>query len=160
MEVVLKPTIRTNMHICVPVLIPCPIPGLIWVLSSYISSAMGVILVYSRTNMYICAPVLILCPILGLIWVLSLYISTAKGVILAYILTNMNICVPVLLLYPILGLLWLLSSYISSATGVILVYCQYVLWASDRWLFHNCWLRGIPSLQHLMVNKIHDLLVL
>ena len=63
--------IRTNMHICVPVLIPCPIPGLIWVLSSYITSAMGVILVYSRTNMYICPPVLILCPIVGLIWVLS-----------------------------------------------------------------------------------------
>ena len=71
MEVVLKPAIRTNMHICVPVLIPCPIPGLIFVLSSYISSAMGVILVYSRTNMNICVPVLILCPIIGLIWVLS-----------------------------------------------------------------------------------------
>ena len=84
MEVVLKPTIRTNMHICVPVLIPCPIPGLIWVLSSYITSAMGVILVYSRTNMYICVPVLILCPIIGLIWVLSSYISSAMGVILVY----------------------------------------------------------------------------
>ena len=84
MEVVLKPTIRTNMHICVPVLILCPILGLIWVLSSYISSAMGVIFVYSRTNMYICVPVLILCPIIGLIWVLSSYISSAKGVILVY----------------------------------------------------------------------------
>ena len=48
MEVVLKPTIRTNMHICVPVLILCPILGLIWVLSSYISSATGVILVYTQ----------------------------------------------------------------------------------------------------------------
>ena len=48
MEVVLKPTIRTNMHICVPVLIPCPIPGLIWLLSSYINSAKGVILVYTQ----------------------------------------------------------------------------------------------------------------
>ena len=47
MEVVLKPTIRTNMLICVPVLIVYPILGLIWVLSSYISSAMGVILVYA-----------------------------------------------------------------------------------------------------------------
>ena len=83
-KVVLKPAIRTNMHICVPVLIPCPIPGLIWVLSSYISSAKGVILVYSRTNMYICVPVLILCPIIGLIWVLSSYISSAKGDILVY----------------------------------------------------------------------------
>ena len=82
-------TIRTNMHICVPVLIPCPIPGLIWVLSSYITSEMGVILVYSRTNMYICVPVLILCPIIGLIWVLSSYISSAMGVILVYIRINM-----------------------------------------------------------------------
>ena len=40
--------IRTNMHICVPVLIPCPISGLIWVLSSYITSAKGVILVYTQ----------------------------------------------------------------------------------------------------------------
>merc|ERR1711888_106210 len=71
---------RTNMHICVPVLIPCPIPGLIWVLSSYISSAMGVILIYSRTNMYICVPVLILCPIIGLIWVLSSNISSAMDI--------------------------------------------------------------------------------
>ena len=84
MKVVLKPTIWTNMHICLPVLIPCPIPGLIWVLSSYITSEMGVILVYSRTNMYICVPVLILCPIIGLIWVLSSYISSAMGVILVY----------------------------------------------------------------------------
>merc|ERR1711888_275227 len=114
MEVMLKPTIRTNMHICVPVLIPCPIPGLIWVLSSYITSAMGVILVYRRTNMYICVPVLILCPIIGLIWVLSSYISSAMGVILLYIRTNMYICVPVLILCPIIGLIWVLSSYISS----------------------------------------------
>ena len=76
MEVVLKPTIRTNMHICVPVLILCPILGLIWVLSSYICSAMGVIFVYNRTNMYICVPVMILCPIIGLIWVLSWDIPT------------------------------------------------------------------------------------
>ena len=40
--------IRTNMYICVPVLILCPIIGLIWVLSSYITSAKGVILVYSQ----------------------------------------------------------------------------------------------------------------
>ena len=40
--------IRTNIHICVPVLIPCPIPGLIWLLSSYINSAKGVILVYTQ----------------------------------------------------------------------------------------------------------------
>merc|ERR1711888_348535 len=75
---------RTNMYVCVPVLILCPIIGLIWVLSSYISSAMGVILVYIRTNMYICVPVLILCAIIGLIWVLSSYISSAKGDILVY----------------------------------------------------------------------------
>ena len=39
MKVILKPTIRTNIHICVPVLLVCPILSLIWVLSSYISSA-------------------------------------------------------------------------------------------------------------------------
>merc|ERR1712055_173931 len=78
MEVVLKPTIRTNMHICVPVLILCPILGLIWVLSLYISSAKGVILVYIRTNMNICVPVLILCPIIGLIWVFSWDIPTPR----------------------------------------------------------------------------------
>ena len=32
-------TIRTNMHICVPVLIQCRITGLKWVLSSYIPNA-------------------------------------------------------------------------------------------------------------------------
>ena len=37
-----------NMHICVPVLIQWPIPGMIWVLSSYISSAKSVIVVYSQ----------------------------------------------------------------------------------------------------------------
>ena len=47
MEVMLKPTIRTNIHICVPVFLVCPILGLIWVLSSYISNVMGVILVYA-----------------------------------------------------------------------------------------------------------------
>merc|ERR1711888_538803 len=41
---------RTNMYICVPVLILCRIIGLIWVLSSYISSAMGVILVYIQCD--------------------------------------------------------------------------------------------------------------
>ena len=35
------------MVICVPVLIVYPILGLIWVLSSYISNVMGVILVYA-----------------------------------------------------------------------------------------------------------------
>ena len=45
MEVVLKPL---SGQICMPVLIPCPISGLIWVLSSYITSAKGVILVYSQ----------------------------------------------------------------------------------------------------------------
>ena len=84
MEVMLKPTIRTNIHICVPVFLVCPILGLIWVLSSYISSAMGVIFVYNRTNMYICVPVMILCPIIGLIWVLSSYISSAMSVLLVY----------------------------------------------------------------------------
>ena len=48
MKVILKPTIRTNIHICVPVLLVCPILGLIWVLSSYISSAKGDILVYTQ----------------------------------------------------------------------------------------------------------------
>ena len=37
-----------HMHICVPVLILCPILGLIWVLSSYITSAKGDILVYTQ----------------------------------------------------------------------------------------------------------------
>ena len=40
--------IGTNMHICVPVLIPCPISELIWVLSLYITGAKGVILVYTQ----------------------------------------------------------------------------------------------------------------
>ena len=84
MEVMLKPTIRTNIHICVPVFLVCPILGLIWLLSLYISTAKGVILVYILTNMNICVPVLLLCPILGLIWVLSSYISSATGVILVY----------------------------------------------------------------------------
>ena len=47
-ESVILVYIRTNMYICVPVLILCPIIGLIWVLSSYISSAKGDILVYTQ----------------------------------------------------------------------------------------------------------------
>ena len=53
MEVMLKPTIRTNIHICVPVFLVCPILGLIWVLSSYISSATGSILVYTQYDLWV-----------------------------------------------------------------------------------------------------------
>ena len=53
MEVMLKPTIRTNIHICVPVFLVCPILGLIWELSSYISSATGSILVYTQYDLWV-----------------------------------------------------------------------------------------------------------